>query len=629
MKHKTRTVLSAVILAGMASFAVAQTTVRVAAWNVETIGDPGSTQYIAALAVLDRICADVVAINEVLNANDIPNFQQLATDAGYDFTVVPNTNPFGDMRNAFMSKFPILAETIHTSSALSGDGSANDITRLMIEVVIDVPGDAADLTLVTEHWKASGGNDDEFRRACESIRMSQTIADLDSLTDAYVILGDVNEELEDVPGSPNPFFELPSGLPVSFSLGADLQALLDGEGILNNPFFYLEDETGPNMATLDALQLDGTEITRPSSGRRLDYIFVSQALLELGPLTEVYDSDDEGLPGGLDKCGNALGSSTSLDAADHLLVFVDLIMPAGAGPLCEGDANGDGAVDPLDSGFVLARFGCLVGSGDPNCDAADQNGDGAVDPLDSGFVLARFGTCEPPPPPSGACCMGEACSEETEEDCGSAGGAYQGDDTDCASSECQAPPDNITINELRINQPDTDDDEYFELFGPPNESLAGLTYLVIGDGAGGSGVIEAVVDLTGSSIPSSGFFLATEGTFTLNGATPDLIVNLNFENSDNVTHMLVSNFSGANGDDLDTNDDGVLDSTPWSQIIDCLGLVETIGSGDELYCTTTLGPDTIFVPGHGYRCEDGSGVWQIGPFEFVGEDTPGQPNACP
>ncbi|MCH7700181.1 MAG: hypothetical protein IID37_00710 [Planctomycetes bacterium] len=60
---------------------------------------------------------------------------------------------------------------------------------------------------------------------------------------------------------------------------------------------------------------------------------------------------------------------------------------------CEGDANGDGTVDPLDSGFVLARFGCPVGTGDPSCDAADVNGDGAVDPLDSGFVLARFGEC--------------------------------------------------------------------------------------------------------------------------------------------------------------------------------------------------------------------------------------------
>lgn len=61
---------------------------------------------------------------------------------------------------------------------------------------------------------------------------------------------------------------------------------------------------------------------------------------------------------------------------------------------CPGDANGDGLVDPLDSGFVLARFGCPVGEGDPECDIADQNGDGSVDPLDVGFVVARFGPCD-------------------------------------------------------------------------------------------------------------------------------------------------------------------------------------------------------------------------------------------
>ncbi|MCH7700754.1 MAG: VCBS repeat-containing protein [Planctomycetes bacterium] len=70
------------------------------------------------------------------------------------------------------------------------------------------------------------------------------------------------------------------------------------------------------------------------------------------------------------------------------------ILVCGEEQPCEGDANGDGTVDPLDSGYVLARFGCPVGTGDPSCDAADQNGDGAVDPLDSGFVLARFGDCE-------------------------------------------------------------------------------------------------------------------------------------------------------------------------------------------------------------------------------------------
>ncbi len=48
----------------------------------------------------------------------------------------------------------------------------------------------------------------------------------------------------------------------------------------------------------------------------------------------------------------------------------------------------------LDSGFVNARLGCPVGTGDPGCDDADANHDGVVDPLDSGFVLARFGPCD-------------------------------------------------------------------------------------------------------------------------------------------------------------------------------------------------------------------------------------------
>ncbi|MCH7700059.1 MAG: aryl-sulfate sulfotransferase [Planctomycetes bacterium] len=61
---------------------------------------------------------------------------------------------------------------------------------------------------------------------------------------------------------------------------------------------------------------------------------------------------------------------------------------------CFGDANGDGTVDPLDVGLVLAHFGCDVGAGDPECDAADQNFDGSVNPLDSGFVMARFGACD-------------------------------------------------------------------------------------------------------------------------------------------------------------------------------------------------------------------------------------------
>ncbi|MCA9286587.1 MAG: hypothetical protein KDA22_15285 [Phycisphaerales bacterium] len=196
---------------------------------------------------------------------------------------------------------------------------------------------------------------------------------------------------------------------------------------------------------------------------------------------------------------------------------------------------------------------------------------------------------------------------------------------------CGNEPQPILINEIRIDQPSNDDDEYFELVGEPGASLDGLTYLVIGDGAGGSGTIEAVIDLTGSAIPATGFFVAAESTFTF--GTPDLVTSLNFENSDNVTHLLVSGFTGANGDDLDTDDDCVLDVMPWGSVLDIVSLVldTTLPPpASECYYGPPVGPDGTFVPGHIYRCTP-EGAWTIGPFDIaVGDDTPGAANlACP
>ncbi len=189
----------------------------------------------------------------------------------------------------------------------------------------------------------------------------------------------------------------------------------------------------------------------------------------------------------------------------------------------------------------------------------------------------------------------------------------------------QNPPQ---INEIRIDQPSTDNDEYFELAGDASLSLDGLTYIVIGDGSGGSGVIEAVIPLAGLAIMPDGLFCAAESTMTI--AVPDYITSLNFENSDNVTHMLVEGFTGANGDDLDTDDDGTLDVTPWTAIVDCVALVEDPAGGDHFYCGAQVGPDGTYVPGHVLRCPDGVGNWLIGKYDLgaCGLDTPGDPNQC-
>lgn len=309
----------------------AQTWIRIATWNIETVGSEGTTEYEAALDILGRIGADVVSLNEIASSADTANLEQFAFEAGYPHITYSSGAPFGSDRNAVLSQYPFVGSPIeHTSSGLSGDPAANDITRLFLEVVIDVPGNALDLTLVTQHWKSGTGNDDEFRRAIESIRIGQSIADLSSELDAYVIMGDVNEESDSVPRTPDPFISLPSGLPGSFSLGSDLASQLAGAGISNDPFGHLQLPTGVDVTIVSALQLDGSDATRPSSGRRLDYVLVSDALGSLGVSAEVYDSQDEGLPAGLTLPGSPLAASTSTDASDHFPVFVDLMVPAQA-----------------------------------------------------------------------------------------------------------------------------------------------------------------------------------------------------------------------------------------------------------------------------------------------------------
>lgn len=195
----------------------------------------------------------------------------------------------------------------------------------------------------------------------------------------------------------------------------------------------------------------------------------------------------------------------------------------------------------------------------------------------------------------------------------------------------------ITINEIRIDQPSTDTDEFVELLGPPGMSLDGLSYVVIGDsgtGAQANGRLDMAFDLTGNSINANGFFTIAETNMTLSG-TFDLIDDvLGFENGDNVTHLIVSDNTAAVGDDLDLDDDGILDLTPWTSILDCVALIEEANppSGTEFeYATSlgfpTVGPNGAFVPAHVFLC--GGSDWRIGTFDLTGLETPGSDNFCP
>ncbi len=189
----------------------------------------------------------------------------------------------------------------------------------------------------------------------------------------------------------------------------------------------------------------------------------------------------------------------------------------------------------------------------------------------------------------------------------------------------------VLINEIRIDQPSTDNDEYFELRGEAGLSLNGLTYLVIGDGTGGFGVIEAAIPLDGYQIGANGYVVFHESTFTLISPA-DVVTVLNFENSDNVTHLIVSGFTGTNGQLLDSDQDRatcLTEVNPWDTIVSTCFLrinemPDATSTQDCYYGQAGAGPDGTFVPGHVYLCEDGH--YEVGGFTLATNDTPGADN---
>jgi hypothetical protein len=61
--------------------------------------------------------------------------------------------------------------------------------------------------------------------------------------------------------------------------------------------------------------------------------------------------------------------------------------------VCDGDVDGDGQVNPVDSGIVQANFGSFDEQALCNYDI---DCDGQINPVDAGIVQSLFGTCDAP-----------------------------------------------------------------------------------------------------------------------------------------------------------------------------------------------------------------------------------------
>lgn len=304
--------------------------VRVASFNIGahfgttyfdySLGDPGTPDHDTVRDILNRIDADVVALEEIHSVDlqgNPDDLDALATSTGYPHVfVTPLTNAMDtSLRVIVLSKFPFI-----TTGQVNSPSGAKELTRLHPVVKVDVPGTPNDLTLIAAHLKAGTTAADKFRRAVEMKRLTGYLASSGLTTDDnYVIVGDFN------PSANNTTFNaLPADLPSSYVLGSDLSFPISYS---TNMLSYF---TTPNAVKLDPRQLDGSDSTYGTTspnGPTLDLIMVSPAIAGKPVATEVYNSAfDVSNSAGLPKAGSPLASTTSATASDHYAVFADLEM---------------------------------------------------------------------------------------------------------------------------------------------------------------------------------------------------------------------------------------------------------------------------------------------------------------
>jgi len=192
-------------------------------------------------------------------------------------------------------------------------------------------------------------------------------------------------------------------------------------------------------------------------------------------------------------------------------------------------------------------------------------------------------------------------------------------------------PSGPVINEFSASTTGTDV-EYVEVYGDADTDYSAYTILEIeGDSNSNTGAIDEVIPV--GATDAAGFWLGGLPANALENGT--------------ITLLLVKNFTGAFGDDLDTNDDGTFDATPWDEIGDAVA-VNDGGSSDLTYGTPALGPNydgvSPYAPGGASRIPDGQDTdtasdWVRNDFDLagipgydgtpvVGEafNTPGDPN---
>lgn len=208
----------------------------------------------------------------------------------------------------------------------------------------------------------------------------------------------------------------------------------------------------------------------------------------------------------------------------------------------------------------------------------------------------------------------------------------------------------IVINEMLINHSSSltaadQDREFLEFRSTTGgvEAMTGLTFIYIEGDGGNAGIIDFALDLSPFSTGTNGLVVFTDGLTDWDpAADPATPINaVEFTNDDgggddlengSATFAIVSGFTGAGGDDLDTDNDGALDVSPWTEVVSVVGWTEASTSTETAYAaalggTQFTGNVGVFDPDAYVLAPDGefvfdsfttdddtldNGPWQVG-----------------
>ncbi len=167
----------------------------------------------------------------------------------------------------------------------------------------------------------------------------------------------------------------------------------------------------------------------------------------------------------------------------------------------------------------------------------------------------------------------------------------------------------LAFNEIFINAPGADNgQEFIELRGNDGETVDNVTILAVDNDGAAIGTILNAVNISSSiTVGENGLLLVRDSATVLSPVphvetrirVTDFVPDLD-DNS--ITFLLVTGFSGSVGNDLDTNDDGAVDSTPWASLLDALYIADPSGEpsiADPLGGVSTVvqafTPDVVIV----------------------------------